>query len=92
MIVRIAGEQQFRIPDSAEEPLHRLDNCVVEAVDNGDEQAFRSSFDLMIEFVRDRGEPLPEDELVPSDVILPPTDLSLEEAEAEFTGEGLIPD
>ncbi len=92
MIVRIAGDQQFRIPDSDEEPLNKLDNSVVEAVDNDDEQAFRSSFDLMIKFVRERGEALPEDELVPSDVILPPADLSLEEAESEFTGEGLIPD
>ncbi len=92
MIVRISGEQQFKIPDSDEEPLNRLDNGVVEAVDENDEQAFRSKFDLMLTFVRERGEPLPEDELVPSDVILPPADLSLEEAESEFTGEGLIPD
>ena len=51
MIVRIASEQQFRIPDSDKEPLNRLDNSVVEAVENNDEQAFLSSFDLMIKFV-----------------------------------------
>ena len=30
-------------------------------------------------------------ELVGSDVILPPPDVTLEEAKAEFSGEGLIP-
>jgi hypothetical protein len=34
---------------------------------------------------------VPEDRLEPSDVILPPPDVSLEEAKAEFSGEGLIP-
>ena len=34
---------------------------------------------------------LDEDELAESDVILPPPDISLEEAAGEFTGEGLIP-
>jgi hypothetical protein len=32
-----------------------------------------------------------DDELVGSDLILPPPDVTLEEASAEFTGEGLIP-
>ena len=33
-----------------------------------------------------------DDELVESDVIMPPRDVSFEEARGEFTGEGLIPD
>jgi hypothetical protein len=32
-----------------------------------------------------------EDRLAPSDLILPPPDVSLAEAREEFTGEGLIP-
>ena len=92
MIVRISGEQQYRVPDSDEESLNRLDNSIVEAVENDDEQGFRSSFKEMLELVRESGEPLPEDELVPSDLILPPEDLSLDEAKGEFTGEGLLPD
>ena len=38
------------------------------------------------------GNALDNDELVESDVILPPRDISFEEAKAEFTGDGLIPD
>ena len=42
--------------------------------------------------VRDKGRKLGDDELVHSDVILPPEDTDLEEAKLEFTGEGAIPD
>ena len=41
--------------------------------------------------VRKNGSPVPDDRLEASDVILPPPDVSLEEAKAEFSGEGLIP-
>jgi len=64
----------------------------VSAVDAGDEAGFRSAYDLLLAFVRSSGEVLPEDELVGSDLILPPPDLSIEEAAREFHGEGLIPD
>jgi hypothetical protein len=37
-------------------------------------------------------EPLADDELHPSDLVVPPADLSLEEARELFTDEGLIPD
>ena len=33
-----------------------------------------------------------DDDLVPSDLMLPPADITLEEARSEFTGEGLLPD
>ena len=46
----------------------------------------------MVGLVRNDCTPVPDDELAVSDVILPPPDLTFEEAQAEFTGEGLIPD
>jgi hypothetical protein len=46
----------------------------------------------MLELVRSEGQPVDDDELVGSDVILPPADTTFAEACAEFTGEGLIPD
>jgi len=42
--------------------------------------------------VKTDGTELGGDELVESDVILPPRDISFAEAQGEFTGEGLIPD
>ena len=91
MIVRVSGEGQYRL-DNADGRLNELDNAVVAAVQADDEGAFRSSYDALLQFVRSSGSPLPDDELIGSDLILPPPDLSLSEAEREFQGEGLIPD
>jgi hypothetical protein len=92
MIVRIAGEGQFRVPDEDAERLNDLDNEAVAAAAAGDEQRFNDLWGQMLSMVESDGEPLADDELVESDVILPPRDISFEEACAEFTGEGLIPD
>ena len=91
MIVRISNEGQYELGEDSSAALHELDSQVVVACDADDEQAFRASFGRLLELVRTQGKPLPDEELVGSDVILPPPDVSLEEAKAEFTGEGLIP-
>jgi hypothetical protein len=92
VIVRIAEDNQYEFPDSQADQLNDLDNQVVEAVEAGDEARFEDLWGKMIELVRSAGTPVPEDELVGSDVILPPEDISFAEAANEFTGEGLIPD
>ena len=92
MIVRIATESQYRLPEEAAEELNDLDNQVVAAVEAGDEDRFHELFEQMLDLVRRDGDPLGEDEIEESDVILPPPDTSFVEAAADFTGEGLIPD
>ena len=92
MIVRIATESQYRLPDDAAAELNDLDNEVVAAVEAEDEDRFHELFEQMLDLVRSAGQALDEDELTESDVILPPPDTSFVEAAAEFTGEGLIPD
>ena len=92
MIVRVAGEGQYRLPDGDAARLNELDNQAVGAVESGDEAKFRELWSQMLDLVGSDGEKLPDDELVESDVILPPRDISFEEAQGEFTGEGLIPD
>jgi hypothetical protein len=92
VIVRISGEDQFRLPDGDAERLNDLDNRAVEAVERGDEPGFHELWDQMLELVERDGERLPVDELVHSDVILPPRDVTFDEARGQFTGEGLIPD
>ena len=92
MIVRISGEGQFELPDADAERLNELDNRAVAAVEQGDEAAFQELWEQMLELVASDGNELDGDELVESDVILPPRDISFAEAESEFTGEGLIPD
>jgi hypothetical protein len=92
VIVRISGEGQFKLPDDDAERLNGLDNDAVAAVEAGDEAKFRQLFEQMLELVASDGEAVADDELVESDVILPPRDVSFDEAAGEFTGEGLIPD
>jgi hypothetical protein len=92
VIVRIAGEEQYELPDADADRLNELDNRAVSAVEAGDETTFKELWNQMLEMVASDGKQLGDDELVESDVILPPRDISFEEAQAEFTGEGLIPD
>jgi hypothetical protein len=92
VIVRIATESQYKLAEEAAEELNDLDNQVVSAVEAGEEDRFHELFEQMLDLVRRAGQPLDEDELAESDVILPPPDTSFVEAAAEFTGEGLIPD
>ncbi len=92
MIVRIATDGQYRLPDEDAARLNELDNEVVRAVEGGDKVRFAELFADMLDLVRRDGERLADDELVESDVILPPADITFAEARQEFTGEGAIPD
>jgi hypothetical protein len=92
VIVRIATEGQYRLPEDDAEQLSELDNEAVAAVESGDEDRFHETFEQMLDLVRRAGTALGEDELEESDVIIPPPDISFVEASEEFTGEGLIPD
>jgi hypothetical protein len=92
VIVRIANEGQFRLPDEDAARLNELDNEAVAAAEAKDEAKFNELWQQMLTLVEKDGEEVPDDELVSSEVILPPRDMSFEEACAEFTGEGLIPD
>jgi hypothetical protein len=92
MIVRISGEDQYRLADSDADELNELDAAVVRAVESHDNAGFEVAYPALIEFVRTRGEVVPDDDLEGSDLILPPADITLAEAGEEFTGEGLIPD
>ena len=92
MIVRIANEAQYRLPDSDAARLSELDNEAVAAVEAGEEDRFKALWQEILDLVERDGNELGEDELVGSDVILPPRDVSFAEAKGEFTGEGLIPD
>jgi hypothetical protein len=92
MIVRISGEDQYRLDDSLHEQLDRLAGAAHAAVDGDDESTFTRSLGELLAFVRANGTLVGDEEIETSDVILPPGDTTLAEARSEFTGEGLIPD
>ena len=93
MIARImGGGGQFRVDDSLLERLNQLDERAVAALERGDEEDLDARLDEMAELVRSEGEELPEDDLSASDIVIPPSDLTLEETRRLLSEDGLIPD
>lgn len=91
MIVRILSEGQFNLPGACIDELNEIDNRMVAAVESEDAATFARLLGEMLTLVREKGAPVPVEELVESDLILPETDLTLEEAEHIFIGDGLLP-
>ena len=56
------------------------------------ERALWTGLQALADAVRDGGEKLADEDLRPSDAIIPPEDLSLEEAQELLADEGFIPD
>ncbi len=92
MIVRISGEAQYKLEDGRRERLNELESNVVKIVEGGEEDGFHEAFAALLDYVRTHGETVADDDIETSDVIIPPSDLTFQEAGKDFTGEGLIPD
>jgi hypothetical protein len=92
MIVRILGEGQFEVEGSLVDRLNAIDNKIVEHVNKGDRKEFKKDLARLISAIKEKGEPIDPVDIVPSDIIVPPEDLTLEEARKVFRGEGLIED
>lgn len=92
MIVRLMGEGQYRVADGVQERLNELDDRAIAAIEAGDEPTLDQALDQMFELVRSEGERLPDEDLSPSDVIVPPSDLTLEETRELLSHDGFIPD
>ncbi len=92
MIVRLMGEGQYRVSDHLRERLNELDDRAGAALDAGDEIELDQILDQMFELVRGEGERLADDDLSPSDAVIPPSDLTLEESRELMSREGFIPD
>jgi hypothetical protein len=91
VIVRILTEGQWNIDDGHIDGLNNLDSAVEKAVEAGDPQAFSQSLEALLHAVRTSGQPLPADTLHDSDLILPPSDATLEEVRDLLGDDGLIP-
>jgi hypothetical protein len=93
MIVRLmGGGGQYKVDESLLDRLNALDEQAVAALERSDEEELDARLDEMAELVRSNGEPLAEDDLSASDVVIPPSDLTLEETRRLLSDDGLIPD
>ena len=91
MIVRILGEGQRTLDDNHLDGLNELDNEVIAAFESGDEDRFAQALTALLDKVRGMGAQLPDEEIVPSDLVLPSADASLAEVRELLGDEGLIP-
>lgn len=91
MIIRILTEGQYNLPGAFLDDLNELDNELVEVVAAEDREKFEAGLARMLDFVRENAPPVPLDEIVESDLVLPEPDMTLAEAEVLFVGEGVLP-
>lgn len=89
MIVRILGEGQFDVADI--DALNKLDTTLQAAADAGDEPAFATALDGLLDAVHHLGTPVPKDQISPSALVLPARGTALTEVRAMLGDEGLIP-
>ena len=92
MIVRVSTEGQYELQDGALGRLHELDDAWQAAVDAGDGERFHACYEQLLGLIRGEGSELEDADLRGSDLTLPPPDITLEEAQSEFSAHGLIPD
>ena len=92
MIVRVMGEGQFQVDDEVAKGLNELDVKAEQALESGDQERLSELLRRMAEAVRTNGARLPDDDLSPSEAIIPPDDLTLDEARELLADGGLIPD
>ena len=93
MIVRILGVGQYRLDDGDISAVAQAADAVAAAIAAKDDAAFQAALSGLVDTVQRVGEPVGDDEFVPSDVIVPDRDTTLAEAAAyhDDDGEGLIP-
>jgi hypothetical protein len=91
MIVRILGEGQLRVDDSAASELNQLDAKLEAAVERNDESGFKPALEELLARVRSIGRPVEPGDLEPSELILPGEDATMGEVRKLLAGDGLIP-
>ncbi len=84
MIIRVLTQGQYTVEGNALVELDAMDDKLLDAVSAGEEDRFTSCLQDVVNFVQSKGKKLPDEELVESDLIIPASDTSLEEARALF--------
>ncbi|WIG62102.1 MAG: hypothetical protein OJF49_004851 [Ktedonobacterales bacterium] len=85
MIVRILTEDQYRLADTHMDEVRKLDDELDAALEANDSTRFDASLEELVALVRAHGQPLPMDEVVASDLIVPAPDMSLAEAKTRLS-------
>lgn len=84
MIVRILTEDQYQLDDAHLPAIAKLDNALEETASKGDEAQFNTLLHQLITLIREQGKVVPHEELVTSQLLIPPADMSMQEARKFF--------
>jgi phage shock protein A len=90
IVVRISGEDQFRLNIGERPQLEPLDRALGQAIESQDQVAYAKALADLLNFVRAHGTKLPPESLVASDVVLPSEDMTLEEATKLLSDDGNV--
>ncbi len=90
MIIRIMGEGQYRVDSALFDTLNTIDNRIVEDVQKGNRQEYERSLAELIGCIQREGQRVVDTELVESDIIVPPADMTMSEARDVFKGTGIF--
>ncbi|MBO0886504.1 MAG: PspA/IM30 family protein [Acidimicrobiales bacterium] len=88
IVVRVAGDQQYELPEAVRPALDGLDVTLVRAVQTGDEAGFTQCRQQLLKLVTSSGTQLPPDDNRASDVIVPSADMTLADAKKLMADNG----
>jgi len=94
-VIRIMGQGQFKINEDIVKKINEIDDAIVQILQNeskADDQEFRTKIAEIVQTITSEGQKLNDKELVESEIIVPDTDISIDEAKKVFQGEGIIPE
>jgi hypothetical protein len=101
VIIRISGQGQFKVTSEILDKINKIDNSIVDlteniSLDSSDrkltQKELQSKLTEMKNLITSNGQPINDKEIVESDVIVPDSDISIEEATKIFKEEGIISD
>ncbi len=84
MIVRILGEEQYRLDDAHLPAITKLDNDLEKAAAQDDAGQFSALLNQLVDFIRAQGQVVPYEELATSQLLIPPPDMHMAEARKYF--------
>jgi phage shock protein A len=90
IVVRISGEDQYRLNIAERPQLEPLDSVLSKAIESQDAAAYAKALSDLLNFVRSHGSTLPAESLLASDVVLPSEDMTLEEATKLLSDGGTV--
>jgi PspA-Associated protein len=91
VIIRVLHEGQYELEGGALDRVNALDEQIFKAVTDRDAGRYSQLFNQALSLIREQGRPLADDDLRPSELVLPASDATLEEVYNLFQQEGLLP-